>query len=134
MTRRKVDRSAKLIRRVTIRMSDSFYKRMEEWLKNSNCQTLSELARRILYREEIIWYHKDESLETAALELAGVRKELNAIGKNINQITHRFHISDTPTQKLVQAIKVSKEYEKVGQKVETVLAIASQISKKWLQS
>lgn len=107
---------------------------MEEWLENSNCQTLSELARRILYREEIIWYHKDESLETAALELAGVRKELNAIGKNINQITHRFHIEDSPTQKLVQALKVSKEYEKVGQKVETVLAIASQISKKWLRS
>jgi len=51
---------------------------MEGWLDNSNCQSLAELARSILYREEIIWKHTDSSLESAAIELAGIRKELNA--------------------------------------------------------
>lgn len=78
MTRRKVDRAAKLVRRLTVRMSESFYKRMEGWLSNSNCRTISELARAILYREEILWKHKDATLESTALELAGIRKELNA--------------------------------------------------------
>ena len=133
MTRRKVDRSAKLARRVTIRMSDSFYKRMEDWLENSNCQSLSELGRAILYREEIIWYHKDATLESTAIELAGIQKELNAIGKNINQITHRFHVEDNFNRKLILALKVSEEYRKVGLKVDKLMSIAAGISKKWLQ-
>lgn len=100
---------------------------------NSNCRTVTELARAILYREEILWKHKDATLESTALELAGIRKELKAIGNNINQITHRFHSADAPNQKLIHAVKVAEEYKKVGQRVDKLLAIASQISKKWLQ-
>lgn len=133
MTRRKVDRTAKLARRVTIRMSDPFYKRMEGWLENSNCQTLSELARSILYREEIIWKHTDSSLESAAIELAGIKKELNAIGKNINQITHHFHTTDSAKEKFYDSRRVGEEYKKVGEKVNMILAIATELSKKWLQ-
>ncbi len=133
MTRRKVDRSAKLIRKVTIRTSDSFYKRMEEWLANSNCRTIAELARSILYREEIIWKHTDAKLESTALELAGIGKELNAIGRNINQITHQFHSTDIVKQKLYASLKVAEEYKKVGYKVDKLLAMTSEISKKWLQ-
>src|SRR5690606_17319478 len=133
MTRRKADRTAKLTRLIGLRVSDSFYKRMEEIMENSNCRTVTELARAILYREEIIWKHRDATLESTALELAGIRKELNAMGKNINQITHRFHLADAPNQKLIHAVKVAEEYKKVGIKVDKLLAIASEISRKWLQ-
>jgi hypothetical protein len=114
-------------------MSESFFKRMEEWLANSNCQSISELARRILYREEVIWYHKDAKLESTAIELAGIRKEINAIGRNINQITHAFHTTDLPREKMFHALKVLDEYKKVGQKTDKLLAITSEINKKWLQ-
>lgn len=133
MTRRKVDRKAKLVRKVTVRMSDTFYERMEGWLANSNCQTLAELARRILYREEIIWYHKDASMDSTIAELALIRKELNAIGININQITRHFHSADTTNQKVLQALKVVEEYKKVGHKLDRVMDVTSEITKKWLQ-
>ncbi|HNP08594.1 MAG TPA: plasmid mobilization relaxosome protein MobC [Cyclobacteriaceae bacterium] len=133
MTRRKVDRKAKLVKKVTVRMSESFYNRMEEWLANSNCRSLAELARAILYREQIIWYHKDAKLESTAIELAGIKKELNAIGRNINQITHRFHSTDLPNQKMFHALKISDEYKKVGDKVDKLLVTTAIISKKWLR-
>ena len=133
MTRRKIDKTAKLIRKIGLRVSDPFYKKMEEWLERGNCQTIGELARSILYREEIIWKHKNAELESTAVELAGIRKELNAIGKNINQITHHFHSTDIPNQKNIHAQKVVDEYKKVSQKVDKLLAIAEEISKKWLQ-
>ncbi len=133
MTRRKVDRKAKLVKKVTVRMSESFYNRMEEWLTNSNCRSLAELARAILYREQIVWYHKDVKLESTAIELAGIKKELNAIGRNINQITHRFHSTDLPNQKMFHALKISDEYKKVGDKVDKLLVTTAIISKKWLR-
>ena len=133
MTRRKVDSDLKLTRKITIRVSDPFYLKMKKWLERSNCQTIAELTRSIVYKEKIIWYHKDASLESTALELAGIRKELNAIGKNINQITRHFHTEDKINQKVFQAIKAADEYKKVGSKVDRLLNIVSEISKTWLQ-
>lgn len=133
MTRRKVDSSAKNTHKVTIHLSQSYFEKLLRWLSHSNCRTVSELTRSILYKEQINWYHKDASLESTALELAGIRKELNAIGKNINQITHSFHSTAFPNQKMFHALKVADEYKKVGVKVDELLKVVSQISKTWLQ-
>lgn len=133
MTRRKVDSTVKITHKVTIHLSHAYFEKLQRWLAHSNCRTVSELSRSILYKEQIIWYHKDATLESTASELAMIRKELNAIGKNINQITHHFHIAETPNQKMFNALKVSEEYKKVGSKVDELLKIVSEISKKWLR-
>lgn len=133
MTRRKVSKETLLVRKISLRVSDPFYKKMESWLTNSNCQSMAEFARCILYKEEIIWYHKNTELESTALELAAIRKELNAIGKNINQITRYFNGTEIPNQKIFHALKVADEYKKVGNKVDHLLIMVAQISKTWLQ-
>jgi hypothetical protein len=133
MTRRKVDPSVKITHKVTIHLSQVYFQKLQRWLPHSNCRSVSELARSILYKERINWYHKDASLESTALELAGIRKELNAIGKNINQITHHFHITETANQKMFHALKVADEYRKVGVKVDALLKMVSDVSKTWLR-
>src|SRR5258708_4154342 len=133
MTRRKVERTAKLTRLIGLRISDSFYKRLEDLLAKSNCRTVTELARAILYREEIVWKHKDATLESTAIALDGIRRELNAIGKNINQITHRFHNTDNFNLKLSNAKEIEREYNKVGIRVDKLLMMASKISEQWLR-
>lgn len=133
MTRRKVDPSVKITHKVTIHLSQAYFQNLESWLSHSNCRSVSELARSILYREQINWYHKDASLESTAIELAGIRKELNAIGKNINQITHHFHIAENANQKMFHALKVADQYKKVGDKVDELLTMVSEISKTWLR-
>lgn len=133
MTRRKVDSALKLTRKVTIHLSAAYYLKLQRWQSHSNCRTLSELARSILYKEQINWYHKDASLESTALELARIRKELNAIGKNINQITHLLHLAEVPNQKRHHALEVMGEYKKVGGKVDELLKLVSKIAKTWLR-
>lgn len=133
MTRRKVDPAVRITHKVTIHLSQSYFEKLHRWQSHSNCRSVSELARSILYKEQINWYHKDASLESTALELALIRKELNAIGKNINQITYYFHITETPNKKMFHALKVADEYKKVGNKVDELLKIVSEISKTWLR-
>jgi len=130
---RKQKHKERLTRIFSVRVSDRFFDRLEEIRKNSNCQYIGEVARRILYREEIIWYHKDASMDSTIAELALIRKELNAIGININQITRHFHSADTTNQKVLQALKVVDEYKKVGHKLDRIMDITSEITKKWLQ-
>jgi hypothetical protein len=129
MTRRKVQEAERLIHKIGLRVSDPFYKKMEGWLAQSNCQTIAELARLILYKEEIIWYHKDTSLDNTTVELTAIRKELNAIGSNINQVTRYFNGTTIPSQKIFEALKILDEYKKVNEKVERLLLVISELTK-----
>ncbi|AYB32011.1 plasmid mobilization relaxosome protein MobC [Chryseolinea soli] len=128
MTRKKVEADEKLIHKITIRVSDPFLKKMEGWLSKSNSNSLGELARLILYKEEIIWYHKDESKETLSVEMTAIRKELNAIGTNINQVTRYFNSTTIPAQKIFEALKVLDEYNKVKSVVEKLTVLINQLN------
>lgn len=132
MTRRKVDETDLLIHKIGLRVSDPFYKKMEGWLSQSNCQSMAELARLILYKEEIIWYRKDITTESVAVELTGIRKELKAIGTNINQVTRYFNGTTIPSQKIFEALKILDEYKKVSDKVDRTIMNIDELSDKWL--
>ena len=70
------------------------------------------------------------------LESGGSQRPEHAlarIGININQLTRHFHSADTPNQKIFQALKIVDEYKKVGQKLDRVMDVTSEITKKWLQ-
>lgn len=128
MTRKKIDPTEKLIHKITIRVSDPFLKKMEGWLSNSNSNSLAELARLILYKEEIIWYHKSEGTEILSVEMTAIRKELNAIGHNINQVTRYFNGTTIPSQKIFEALKILDEYNKVKIIIDRLSLIINQIN------
>jgi hypothetical protein len=118
---------------ITLRVSASFFNQLEEKRKKTNCQNVSEMVRAILYKEKIIFYYTDATLNSTALELAGIRKELNQIGININQITRYFHETDSVNQKTFHALKIAEDYKRVEAKVEQLLIMISEIGKRWLQ-
>jgi hypothetical protein len=118
---------------IQAKVSQAVFKRLEQLMVNSDCQSMGELARRILSKERITYFIKDASMDAPMEELSRIRKELNAIGTNINQITHSFHNTDLANQKTLHALKVAEQYKKVGDKVDQLLAIVSQMAKKWLQ-
>jgi len=123
--------SQRLTHVIGIRVSEVYYNKLEGLRKNSNCQTLAEFARMILQREEIIWYHKDIGLESIAVEMTAIRKELKAIGTNINQVTRYFHGSNLPSQKIFEALKILDEYKKVQGIIEPLYAITDKLITTW---
>jgi len=134
MGRKKIeDRDELLIHRIRTRINDKAYKRLSEILQSSNCQTIGQLARKILSHERITVYHKDKSLEAPVQELIQIRNELRAIGVNINQITHYFHTADTNKRKMFYALKVGQSYREVGEKVNVLVEMVARLGEKWLQ-
>ena len=126
-------KSEKLTKLIGVRVSEAFYHQLEDKRKKTNCQSLCEFVRAILYREKITFYYTDATLNATAVELAGIRKELNHIGNNINQITKSFHGADSDTVRMFHALKVAEEYRKVENKVDKLLIMVEQIAKKWLR-
>lgn len=130
MSEGEVSRLGKIIH---VRVSREFFDKMEEKRKKTNCQSVSEFARAILYKEKITFYYTDASLDAAAREIAGVRRELNQIGHNINQITKAMHEADAGTQKMYYALKAAEQYKLVGDKAEKLQIMMEEIWSKWLQ-
>lgn len=129
MSQRKYNTEEPLNHLIGVRVSEAFYNKLEGLRKNSNCQTLGEFARMILQNEEIIWYHKDASSDTVTVELTAIRKELKAIGTNVNQVTRYFNGSTIPNQKIFDALKILDEYKKVTSQVDKLLTLLDNILK-----
>lgn len=117
---------------VKTRVSDAKFKELTRLLEKSNYQNMSELVRAILYKQPIRVATYDGSLDKLMPELARIRKELKAIGVNINQITHALNSTQDREQKLFHALGAAEQYGQIGSRVEELLLLISQIAKLWL--
>jgi len=118
---------------IIVRLNEPTFKRLENILLHSNCGSIGEVARNILSKEKILMLHRDISLNAPMEELALIRKEIKAIGININQQTRHFHTSDSEAQRNFYFILTSDLYKNVGLKVDRLLELITKLSLKWLQ-
>lgn len=116
-----------------IRVTETTFKRLEKMRNESNYASIAEIARRILSNQNIKLYYHDISMNGPMEEMALIRKELKAIGININQITRSFNQDKTETHKAFYVLKVADLYKNVDGKVDRLLVIISGLAEKWLQ-
>lgn len=124
---------ALLTRSIRTRVSDATFQRLERIRATSNCRSIGELTRKILARNRILILNRDAALDNTMEELASIRKELNAIGTNINQITHAFHLGQSSEQRFFRASTAAREFQQVGEKVDRLLMLVEKLAKSWLQ-
>ncbi|RKR81852.1 mobilization protein MobC [Mucilaginibacter gracilis] len=121
-----------LTRVLRIRLTDAAFKRLEKISKSSDCHTIGEAARKILSKEKITLFYKDITLNSTMEELALIRKELRAIGININQITKAFHSDKRENAQAFQIRRILPLYEKVEAKTDSLLILINRLAEKWL--
>jgi hypothetical protein len=122
-----------LSRNLIVRITEATWKKLDKLQQDSDCPTIAEVARRILTSRQIKLLHKDVSMNPVMEELALVRKELKAIGININQFARSFNQDKGGTHKAFYLLKAESEYQLVGEKVDQLLGLISQLADKWLQ-
>ena len=134
MPRKKyADPEAVLTRFVRTRLTEKAFNRLDKIRQSSDCHTVGEVARKLLSQEKITLFYKDMTLNSAMEELALIRKELKAIGININQLTRGHHIAGKKGQPTdYYLVQVAKLYQTVDTKTDELLAIVNQLSQKWL--
>ncbi|MEJ5996272.1 mobilization protein [Pedobacter sp. Du54] len=116
-----------------IRVNDALYQKLDKLCKASDSQSIAEIARKILSKERINCLHKDISMNAPMEEMALIRKELKAIGININQQTRYFNACKSQTERAFHASKTVVLYNVVGEKVDRLLTIISKLAVQWLQ-
>jgi hypothetical protein len=127
--RKEIDR---LDYRVFTRISKEKYEELVAILQQSRCKTISELLRHILEDRKITLETYDVSLDKVMEQLSGIRKEIQSIGININQVTHYFHLAKEPESKIFNALEIVKLYQQTDLKVTELFSIVAKLSELWL--
>jgi predicted CopG family antitoxin len=134
MPRKKAtNQDALLTKNVIIRITEGTFTKLEKMRVESGCTSMAEVIRRILSNRKIKLLHQDNSMNAPMEEMALIRKELKAIGININQITRTFNQDKAETHRAFYVMKVADLYKNVDDRVEKLLVIISQLAEKWLQ-
>lgn len=131
----KKDQSAEkegLTCRIHTRLTQEKYDELSDLLKQCRgIHSLSELLRNILDNKKIIIQAHDTTKEKIMEQLAAIRKELLAIGVNINQITHVLHQTDFTEERQVQVDKILKCCSDTQAKINEFFAFMDDFSARW---
>jgi hypothetical protein len=102
------------------------------WWRITNTQSGAEPVQVIVLKGEDLICPVYSTMRGPLIDLAGIREEPKRIGRNINQITHAFHLAETDSQKVFYALRVAEQYKTVDERVERLLEVVTELAKKWL--
>lgn len=80
-------------RKITTRFKSGEFLLLDRRFKKTRYRKLSEYIRAVLLEKPIIVYHRDQSMDEMLEELALLRRELNAIGHNLNQAVRQINVA-----------------------------------------
>lgn len=134
MARKKsASREELFVRSIRTRVSEKVYQRLMQFVREGDCHSVGEAARRILSGDRMTIFYVDNSLNLPMQRLSEIRQELRDIGVNINQVTRYFNSSTGSDKKLFHTLNVLEQYQQVSVKVDELLEIVKLLAKKWLQ-
>jgi hypothetical protein len=123
----------KRVRVVSLRLTKTEYGRLEKNWKNSDCQKLSDLMRRLILGRSIIRTVRNKSQDDLMTELILLRKELNTIGMNFNQAVHRLHTLDQASQIQDWVARFESSKGVFFDRLNTIVVQVEKIGEAWLR-
>jgi len=134
MSRKKLAHSEDLLsHNIIIRVTETMFLKLEQLKKESYSPSVAEVCRKILSNQKIKLHHQDVSMNPVMEELAGIRKELKAIGVNINQVTRKVNGTADESRRSYYAMQTAGMYQTIEGKVDRLLVVVTKLAEKWLQ-
>jgi hypothetical protein len=121
-------------RRIALRLTPNEYAKIEQKWKTSTCRKLSDYLRRHLLDKSITTNYRNQSLDNFIEETVLLRKELNAIGNNLNQAVKKLHTLQQIPEFKVWIISFEIDKRTINDKIDQINNHTGKISDKWLQS
>ena len=120
-------------RRVSIRLKETEFNKLEAEFKKTTCRKFSEYLRNIMLTKPVTIRYRNASADAFLTEMIGLKKELSALGNNFNQMVKRLHtLSDSQELKTWLLFNESSK-QILLQKVEDILKKVNQIYEQWSQ-
>ena len=121
------------VRIIGLRLTGDEYRVLEGRWQKSTVKKLSEFVRRVLFGKVITVKTRNASLDDFMAEMLLLKKELNAIGGNFNQATHRLHTLDYLPQMQHWLVGWERDKDKLFGQMEAIKIQLERVEEQWLQ-
>ena len=123
----------KLVRKLTIRLTDAEYHRLEKESAKTTCPRPSSYARRLLMGKPIVIRYRNSSMDAFMEEIILLKQELNSIGQNFNQAVKKLHTLQLIPEFRGWLQQYSNGLKDLEQKTQQIQSRINEMSEKWLQ-
>lgn len=118
---------------LNIRLNQDEEKKLDNLFSRSKSSSLSEYAREVLLQRPVIVTYRNQSADDFLAEMILLKNELNAIGKNYNQVVHRLHTLDHDAQIKAWAESHGKARQLFMEKADEIKEKVNEIYQLWSQ-
>ena len=118
---------------LTIRLNEDEEKKLNNLYSGTTSNGLSEYARDVLLREPVNVIYRNQTADDFLAEMILLKNELNAIGKNFNQVVHRLHTLDHVPEIRSWAMLNESSKKIFMKKVDEIKDKVNQIYLRWSQ-
>ena len=118
---------------LTVRLNEDEEKMLNKFFSRTTSGSLSEYARDVLLREPVNVIYRNQSADEFLTEMILLKKELNAIGNNFNQVVHKLHTLDHIAEIKGWTILNESSKKNFMKKVDEIKEKMNQIYCQWLQ-
>jgi predicted nucleic acid-binding OB-fold protein len=118
---------------LTIRLDEDEEKKLHKLYNKTTSNSLSEYARTILLNEPVNVLYRNQSADDFLAEMMLLKSELNAIGKNFNQVVHKLHTLDHVAEIKAWALLNETSKRVFMKKVDEIKERMNQIYDQWSQ-
>ena len=118
---------------LTVRLNEDEEKKLNKFYSRTTSNSLSEYARDVLLREPVNVLYRNQSADEFLTEMILLKKELNAIGNNFNQVVHKLHTLDHIAEIKGWTILNESSKKNFMKKVDEIKEKMNQIYLQWSQ-
>ena len=129
MKEKRINRS----RLVGLRFTPEEYRLLHDKYKATTCRQLSEYIRRILFDKKITVFTRNQSMDDFMTELIVLRKELGAIGNNLNQAVKKLNAYQDIAEIKIWILLNDSTIKKIFERAEEIKSKINQFSESWSQ-
>jgi hypothetical protein len=118
---------------ISFRVKPDEYNQINTHFKSSACRKLSEYARKILLNKPVTIKVRDQSADEILSVLLQIKKELNAVGNNLNQAVHKLHILEKIPEFRTWIMLHENTRHAVEKKIAEIKIRMDEIHRQWSQ-
>jgi hypothetical protein len=132
MNRHKVPDDDALLHDIKTRVNTHHFQRLQQLLEQSHYRTMAELLRHIICEGSIQIITVDETLPVTMEQLIDIRKELNAIGNNLNQVARALNLRTTGKQQVIPLEELMDNMNHITRQMQVTQQTIAELAKVWL--
>ena len=118
---------------IKIRMNDDELKQVKKKQQQTTERSLSEYMRNVSMQKPLTVKYRNRSADDVLKQMLELKKELNGIGNNFNQVVHKLHILDKIPEFRLWVNHYDGLHQSLVSKVEEIKLKMSLLYEQWLQ-